>query len=263
MYSQKLVRNFQMTWTSGWEPARFCLSHLEGDKCTWILRQDSSTTPVCNPGTVQCSAPLLINPPVAGPLEIQGYLFFSIALLVNSSLGSQSLRNLGNLQQCGSQVCLCQNWKPVVSRLTPSPGVTFLAVLFYTCLRLSGLCPLQSAWGQMVQCCYRHSVLDLSIRVPGAGMEQGSGCKQDCQSIPSFSWLKCKLSQAEVGQVGHTVLHICPRKLWLLLTLMSWSLPLHSARSRRMWLPGQDIMFHGMLTHTCLCADVRHITSSY
>lgn len=50
---------------------------------------------------------------------------------------------------------------------------------------------------------------------------------------------------------------------WLLLTLMSWSLPLHNARSWRMWLSGQDIVFCGMQTHTCICADVKHITSSY
>lgn len=112
--------------TSGRKPARFCLSHLEGDECMWIPRQDYRTTPMCNPGTVQCSVPLSRNSPVAGALEIQGYLFFN-STAGGLFLGSWSIRNLGHLQQRSSQVCLCQNWKLMVSRLTPSPGVTFLA----------------------------------------------------------------------------------------------------------------------------------------
>lgn len=42
----------------GREPARFCLRHFGGDECVWVPRQDSSATPVCNPGTIQSSAPI-------------------------------------------------------------------------------------------------------------------------------------------------------------------------------------------------------------
>lgn len=114
----------------------------------------------------------------------------------------------------------------------------------------------------MVWCYSRHSVLELSIRVStaldGTRIRLQAGLPEHPQ-LP----LAAKLRVRQMwGQADWCWVMLCCMSVlgscWLLLTLMTWSLPLHNARSRRMWLPGQVIIFRGMQTHMHVCRCETH-----
>lgn len=109
----------------------------------------------------------------------------------------------------------------MVSRLTANLGVTILAgecrAILYLPQALE-FCPLESVWSHMVRCYSRHSVLELSIRLPGALDGTRIRLQAGLPEHPQLPLAAMQAqSQTDVGpgwlMLGHVVLHVCPRKL--------------------------------------------------